>query len=824
MRQELNGHRSRAVLTAIYVIRILLCNRLCQYGIKSRPTIDGVSCHIGVPHLLFSATRLGSMTRFFFIGLELPGALVGLQLVVGCGESIEPGSESQVNAPTETALFVGRDICVECHEQAASLYIGSDHDLAMQPANDKTVLGNFSNESFSHSDVTSTFSKPDGTYFVSTDGPDGALHEYPIAYTFGVRPLQQYLVELPGGRYQALSICWDDRPAQDGGKQWFHLYPNEKIDHADPLHWTKPLQNWNYMCAECHSTNLQKHYDVKEDRFATTWSEIDVSCEACHGPGSVHVNWARKAARGDGDYDTSNDGLLVRLRVPDESYWTFDEGAVTARRNVPLASNNQVESCGRCHSRRAQVWPEYRHGKPLADTHRVALLDEGLYHADGQILDEVYVHGSFLQSRMYHAGVTCTDCHEPHSAGLQAIGNGVCARCHLAPVFDTPEHHHHIPGPEGAQCVDCHMPSRNYMVVDPRRDHSFRVPRPDLTVKLGTPNACNGCHADQSPQWASETVVGWYGPERSTRFHFGEALHAGRRGLTEAETLLLKVIHNEDESGIARATAVNLLRSHLSPRSLTAIERALVDDDPLVRRSAASLLDALDVQTRWRLGSPLLTDPIRTVRLEAISALANVPTDAQIPQRREAFQRVVAEFREAQRFNADRPEAHVNLGNLEAGLGRVTQAEDAYRRAISMQPSRVPAYVNLADLLRATGRDAEGENVLRDALAIAPDSASVHHALGLLLIRQRNEEEAIGHLAQAVERRPDESRYAFVYGIALHDTGDIGAALTVLEQAHAGSPADRNVLQALISYNMELGNRETALQWARKLEDLSAPN
>lgn len=764
------------------------------------------------------------MTRFFLLGLELPGALLGLQLVVGCGESVEPRSESVANALPETARFVGRDICVECHEQAANLYMGSDHDLAMQPANDKTVLGNFSDELFSHRDVTSTFSKRDGTYFVSTDGPDGALHEYPIAYTFGVRPLQQYLIELPGGRYQGLSICWDDRPAQDGGKQWFHLYPNEKIDHADPLHWTAPLHNWNYMCAECHSTNLQKNYDAKEDRFATTWSEIDVSCEACHGPGSNHEHWARKIASANGDYNASNNGLVVRLRVPDESFWTFDEGAPTARRNVPLAKNDQVEACGRCHSRRAQVWPEYRHGQPLADTHRVALLDEGLYHADGQILDEVYVYGSFLQSKMHSAGVTCTDCHEPHSAGLQAIGNGVCVRCHLAPVFDTPEHHHHIPGAEGAQCVDCHMPSRNYMVVDPRRDHSFRVPRPDLTVKLGTPNACNGCHADQSAQWASETVDGWYGPERSSRFHFAEALHAGRRALAGAERLLLKVIQHEDESGIARATAVSLLRNHLSPRSLIAVESALSDDNPLVRRSAASLLDSFDVQTRWRLGSPLLTDPIRTVRLEAISALATVPADAQIPQRREAFQRVVAEFRETQRFNADRAEAHVNLGNLEAGLGRAAEAEKSYRRAISMQPSHIPAYVNLADLLRATGRDAEGEIVLRDALKIAPDSAAVHHALGLLLIRQHRLDEALEHLAKSVELRPDELRYAFVYGIALHDTGDIGTALTVLEQAHAGSPADRGVLQALVSYNMELGNRETAFQWARKLEDLSAPN
>ena len=745
----------------------------------------------------------------------------GPLLAMGCGQQPDATSVTTPGPSAEPASFVGRETCVACHRQQADLWAGSDHDLAMQPADERTVLGDFDDASFTQNDVTSSFFKHDGAFFLGTDGPDGAMHEYEIAYTFGVRPLQQYLIRMPDGRYQVPSLCWDTRPAEAGGQRWFHLYPDEQIDHADPMHWTGPLQNWNYMCAECHSTGLRKNYNPDEDRFQTTWFEIDVSCEACHGPGSRHLAWAKAADAGRPDAGDPSMGLALRLKVPDESAWIFDDGAPTARRNAPLPSNPQVDVCGRCHARRTQVWPEYRHGQPLADSHRVALLDEHLYHADGQILDEVYVYGSFLQSRMHHKGVTCTDCHEPHSARLLAQDNAVCIRCHLAPSYDTPEHHFHQEGSTGALCVECHMPARHYMVVDPRRDHSFRVPRPDLSVELGTPNACNDCHRDRSPQWADEAVIAWYGPERSKQFHYGQALDAGRRGRAGAADLLLQAADDPEVPGIARATAVSLLRSHLDRRSLAAIERAVRDDDPLVRRAAVEVLDALDPQTRWRLGAPLLSDPIRTVRLEAVSVLADAIAEVGDPGGLDAFERAVVEFRQAQLFNGSRAESHLNLGNLDASLGHVPEAEAAYRRAISMQPSFVPAYVNLADLLRVTGRDEEGERVLRDALVKAPENAAVHHALGLLLIRRRRTDEALDHLAIAVTLRPEQARYGFVYGVALHDLGDMDSALTVLEQAHARSPANRDLLQALVSFNAELGKREIALDWARRLAHLS---
>ncbi|HSP98954.1 MAG TPA: cytochrome c3 family protein, partial [Candidatus Dormibacteraeota bacterium] len=404
--------------------------------------------------------------------------------------------------------YVGRQQCAGCHAREAALHAGSHHDLAMQPATPQTVLGKFDGRQLTYNGVTSTFLRQNDAFVVRTDGPDGALHDYRVAYTFGVAPLQQYLVELPGGRLQALSLCWDSRPAAAGGQRWFHLYADDKIDFRDPLHWTAPAQNWNYMCAACHSTGLRRRYDADARRFDTQWAEVDVSCEACHGPGAAHVAWA---ARPDRAADKSQ-GLTVDL-TPRGGTWIFGDGEPIAHLSAPRARSAQLDTCGRCHARATEIAEEDAHGQPLEQTHMVATLDDPLYHADGQIRGEVYEYGSFAQSRMHAAGVVCGDCHDPHSGQLRAEGNALCATCHRATVYDTPAHHHHAAGSEAARCVSCHMLARDYMVIDRRHDHSFRVPRPDLAAALGTPDTCTDCHRDRTAAWAADAVRRWYGPE-----------------------------------------------------------------------------------------------------------------------------------------------------------------------------------------------------------------------------------------------------------------------------------------------------------------------
>ena len=395
------------------------------------------------------------------------------------------------------AQYVGLAECTSCHAEQASRWSGSHHDLAMQSVSEQTVLGDFNDASLTHFGVTSSFFKKDGKFLVHTEGPGGELRDYEIKYTFGVEPLQQYLVEFPGGRLQALSLAWDTRSQAQGGQRWFHLYPDERITADDELHWTKPSQNWNSMCAECHSTNLQKNYDPVSETFSTTWSEIDISCEACHGPGSDHVAWAKREPGWENLQ--AGKGLVLSFDERLGVSWKINPQTGTAVRSEVRGGDREIEMCARCHSRRSPITADYEHGKPLLDHYLPRLLEEGMYFADGQIDDEVYVYGSFLQSKMYSAGVTCSDCHDPHNLQLRLPANGVCLQCHQAERYDQPAHHFHKSGSEGASCAECHMPPRTYMVVDPRHDHSMRIPRPDLSVTLGTPNACNNCHRDKPP-------------------------------------------------------------------------------------------------------------------------------------------------------------------------------------------------------------------------------------------------------------------------------------------------------------------------------------
>ena len=662
----------------------------------------------------------------------LSNAALAVAIAVALPAQIAVGAD-------QPAIFVGAQACAECHRTQFDVWKGSHHALAMQPAATATVLGDFSGKSLEHFGVTTTFLRNGDQFMVRTDGPDGALQDYPIAYTFGVHPLQQYLIALPGGRLQALGIAWDSRPKGQGGQRWFHLYAGQRLKAGDPLHWTGQDQTWNYQCADCHSTDLKKNYDLAANTYATSWTDLDVGCEACHGPGSQHVAWAKSRAAEDAypsGSDASRMGLTDWLNPTDTGHWEMNPQTGIARRTEQLVST-ELETCAACHSRRKVIAKNPAPGGRLLDSYLPALLELGLYHADGQIDGEVYEYGSFLQSRMHTAGVTCSNCHDPHSAKLRAEANALCAQCHLPEKFDVAMHHHHQQASTGARCVNCHMPTKSYMVVDVRRDHSVRVPRPDLSVSIGTPNACTQCHAARSAQWAAETVVGWYPKGRQTTTHYGTALYAGRVGAADAEQQLDRLVLDRRQPAIARASALPLLASYASPASEPAIKTAIRDPDPLVRAAAPRALPGTVPPRFVEAAVPLLSDPVRAVRVEAARALAGTDLLRLTPEQQTALVKATAELLAAEMVDADRPEAHLNLGLLDQRRGDPAAAEKEYRTALRLDPNFVPALVNLADLDRASGRDDEGAELLKKAMAIEPDNADVQYALGLYLVRKR---------------------------------------------------------------------------------------
>jgi tetratricopeptide (TPR) repeat protein len=756
-------------------------------------------------------------------------------VLAGC--SVGFGSWSYVKteqSKTYTAAYVGRESCAACHAEEAKKFVGSHHDLAMDPATDETVVdpAAFDDQEFTHFGVTSKFFRRDKKFFVATDGEDGTLQTYEIKYVFGVDPLQQYMiefpdrkkvrsptgeeVELPAGRVQVLSIAWDTHAGR-----WFHLYPKQNIAAGDWLHWTGGGQNWNYMCAECHSTNLQKNFDLATNSYHTTWSEIDVGCEACHGPAGEHVARANSS-----------------LGFSDPRH--FHSYALNKLKGQKALA--EIETCAPCHSRHRIVHPDYSPGKPLYDFLEPEKLDGTLYFADGQIKEELYEYGSFLQSRMFRENVRCSNCHDPHSLKPKFVGNALCTQCHVPGKYDVPTHHHHKVGSTGAKCVECHMPERTYMEVDPRRDHSIRVPRPDLTQKLGVPNACSQCHdeggrgkaeggsSDPVPPQSLEQLIAavdlWFpnSPIRN-RPHYGEILEPGRRGDPHAgaalrDLALPKPLDTSAQREVAvgpnvRASAVALLAGYYDAETRAALDRALNDVEPQVRAAAVHALGtsgAPVAEFRTELLGKL-SDTSRDVRTNAANVLTQVPPHTMTAEQRQLFEQTFAEWESGYLATADSSGANLSLA--EAYARRMAEclvpndaaaanefeawkakAEAAYRRALAIDPLNVRAMVPFAVFYDTIDRDSEAEQMLKRTLAVLPllpeaqegrteFTADVQYRLGWLLFRNPNGDriaDAAMHFKASLDLVPNNPQAWQYYGIALLGLNRFSEGAAALEK------------------------------------------
>jgi tetratricopeptide (TPR) repeat protein len=695
-------------------------------------------------------------------------------------------------ASMPVATFVGGKKCMDCHKLEYDRWQNSHHDRAMEVADDATVLGDFNDAVFEFHGVKSRFYRKDKKFLVYTQGPDGKMGEFEITHTFGWYPLQQYLVPFPGGRLQCLPIAWDVK-----AKKWYHLYPKAPIDPSDWLYWTNAGQNWNGMCAECHSTNLKKNYDIQDDAYQTTWSEIDVSCEACHGPASRHVEWAElpDMARP----QTANFELEVKAKGMD--------------------SRQQVELCAPCHSRRS-ILGDYTHTEPdLLDSMLPSLLTREVYFADGQILEEVYVYGSFTQSKMYSRNVRCSDCHDVHSIKKVKEGNALCLQCHRAGIYDTQAHHFHKKKGEkgepirsadgkvlfdvgtGAECAQCHMPERPYMVIDYRADHSFRIPRPDLSIKLGTPNACNRCHVDKTNQWADDYITKWYGPGR--RAQYGTIIEAGRKQLPEAQKDLIKLAADPLYPVIVRSTALSLLAAYPAEETREAFELALMDDEALIRRTAVDHLRVPDHTRQTTLLSSMLYDPVKAVHMEAARRMTEIPDPPLDGNQKKVFQISLDEYQKSMEYSADFAFGRYNLANLYAALKQPQKAVENYRAAIKIDNLFYAAKVNLAMLYSQMGQNNEALTLLREVATAHPEVYEAQYSLGLLLAEEKKYAEAAKYLDLAAGGMPGRARIHYNLGLLRQHLKQDSDAEASLLKAQELAPDNLDYLYALADFYLK---------------------
>jgi len=708
-------------------------------------------------------------------------------------------------APLAAAAdYVGASQCSACHQSQSEAWQGSHHDMAMRHAKADAVRGDFNDASIVFDGQTSRFFMKADQYWVNIAGPEGLFKDYQISYTFGVEPLQQYMVAFPDGRVQLIPFAWDSRAVADGGQRWFRLYPDQKQQHQE-FFWTNTGQNWNYMCADCHSTNVEKNFDVEKNTYNTTFSEINVACEACHGPASKHIDWAKTA-----DKSLLGAGFDRNLSKP-VGRWVASPGKTTnmpVHGATPAGGSQQVLVCAQCHSRHTQIsGDDHVASGAFGDRYSLSLINSRRYYPDGQVYDEDYVYGSFLQSKMNKMGVVCSNCHDPHSAKLVLPVETVCLQCHQPKTYASTEHHHHSQDSAGAQCVNCHMPSTTYMGIDSRRDHRWHIPRPDVASSLGSPDTCLSCHEDKDSQWSDNAVKSWRANAANTTSEeevkaFAPVFSAIDRGYLQAADALSHVAQNAQHAPIIRASALERMDRVINNNTVIAIARGLDHPDEHIRTGAIRGAQGIEGVQRWQLLAPLLSDKVLVVRNEAALVLMPLWRDLSAAQRQQLTP-ALDEYLRSQDFNADRGFAHTNKANVFVQQGKYAEAESALKNSIRIEPHFANGYVNLADLYRAQGREPALIEVLKAGEQANPDNGSVPYSLGLAYIRAKNTALAIEYLHKATLVEPGNAQFHYVYGLSLQASQVVAAQLAIRKAYQLGG----NVQHLYALCEMQIRNK-----------------
>jgi len=694
--------------------------------------------------------------------------------------------------PLPDGAFLGDKNCKECHQKEFDQWQGSHHDKAMQVADSVSVLADFNDKTFTSQGVTSRFFKEGNNFFVNTEGPDGKYHDYKIIYTFGVTPLQQYIVKFPDGHYQCLRTAWDTVE-----NKWFDLYPDFKVVHGEWLHWSRGALNWNNMCADCHSTNVRENYNPETKSYDTKFSIINVSCEACHGPGKEHVESVKKL----GDKYKDSGTMQMTLKT---------------------SPKDLVDQCARCHMRREQVSSTFNFEGTMLDHYFPQLLQENIYYADGQIRDENFEYGSFTQSKMYQKGITCNNCHNSHSLKLKFEGNKLCAQCHVPEKYDTPKHHFHKENTEASKCVNCHMPGKFYMGNDFRRDHSFRVPRPDLTLKYDTPNACATCHKDKSNEWAWESFKKLYGAVDS--IHFSEKLAPGIKGSPHGDVGLLELIDNKNQPEIVRASAVRALTNYDANEFVQKFIDLLNDESPLVRGVTLDVLGNFNNADHLNNFLPLLNDNKRSVRIKAFYALGMMP-ETNIPVKyKNSYQRVKKEFSQYLNSNADFSAGQVMGANYELKQGNLAKAIKGYENALQIDYLNNQARLNLANLYYRNKSYQKTESAYKIVISQEPEYGPAYYSLALLYAELERTDDAIAQMKKANNLMPENIRIYYNLSLLYDKKKDFLNAEKTLLNGLKIDVNDESLLYALAFHYSNTNQLEKAKKIVTKLVQLYPNN
>ncbi len=600
----------------------------------------------------------------------------------------------------------------------------------------------------------------------------------------GHKPIWQPLIPSSDGRWQPHEIAYDPKR-----KDWFNVFGTENRQPGEWGHWTGRGMNWNSMCAQCHMTGYAPNHSAATDTYHSTWIEQGIGCVQCHGE--------QPAAHSQNPYNP-------------------------AAVNNPFHGDRSLmmQTCVPCHARNEALTATFKPGDNYYDHYRIVLpTNPTTYYPDGQQRDEDFNWTSVLLSRMGHAGVTCLDCHDPHTTKtiLPVENNALCLQCHAAPgrvmaggaravPIDPVAHSHHADGSAGNSCVSCHMPTTPYMQRSPRHDHGWLKPDPLLTKELGIPNACSRCHADKPTDWLIEKSNAWYGAKLDSRQRArARAIAAAQAGQPSAPASLLALLAQEDIPAW-RATYLDLLSPHAADPSVrTAALASLTATSPLERAAAVRALGTLpDARPALR---PLLQDPVRLVRLDAAQALTD-----ELPDNSEARHELDAYYR----LTVDQPAGLTRIGLDYANRGQTTKAIQTLEKAAPWDATSGAIRNYIAQIYLAASKPAEAAASFAKAAEIEPTNANALFNAGLAYAEAGLTTDAENALRGAVKRDLNLDRAWYNLGLLLNSQGHAQDALEALARAEQANPRSPDYPYAAATIQLRAGRMEATREAVKR--------
>jgi Flp pilus assembly protein TadD len=724
----------------------------------------------------------------------LIAATTSLVIISVIGSFLYINAKNSERLHEKVALYSGTQSCRPCHENFYQLWHDSHHGLAMQPVTADFIRTNI--HVFNHtvpvgSDTFQVNLAGDTLLFVETDA-SGMVSSYPAVHTMGGKYTYYFLTPFPGGRLQVLPLAYDCNT-----DEWYNN-PESGVRHFEsledePLDWKGNSFTFNTTCYSCHVSQLETNYNLADNSYNTTWREPGINCETCHGPSYEHIVECVKAGEGKAPKD---------LRLVQSTLFTSDQ---------------HNSSCGSCHAKATVIAQAFEPGGNFYDYFDLVTLEHPDFYADGRDLGENYTMTSWEMNQCAKASdMNCIDCHTSSGRYLFAEGNAnaACLPCHSERVNNVSMHSYHDATSEGSRCISCHMPQTKFARMT-RTDHSFRPPMPRATIAFGSPNACNLCHSDKSPEWAEKAIKETHGTDYQDEIITNGFLIRKVRGNDWSDSDQIIAGLKEGRFDNVYATSfIRLLEGSDDPAKWPVLKEMTYHKSPLVRGAAAHSLYGYDSKETTERLLELVDDEYRVVRLNAAYALSALPIITSGDRDGERVSEALKEYEASMTAQKDSWSAHYNLGNYYSKRNEFKNALQAYNTAIMINPEAVLPMVNAGVISFSVMNDSKGAaDLFARVLSIEPDNTAALTNLALMygengdngraeqyfrhllkvsgnnsmaacnlavIIAERDMPEAVRLSRKAMEWEPGNPKYAYTYSYYLHLSGDISTARKLL--------------------------------------------